>query len=262
MKSFFSGDNMIIANGGGFPQLPPGSAVAMDEAVKSGVDIIHIMLFRTKDRLCVAGTEKNTVGLTGLKGRIGDYTLAELVKEDGAGMFDPAGDGTFPFRGRGIRMLTLEEILTMYPEQKFSFELMDRGMAGEFCAEVEKACAAERVMAGSPHGADLREIRKRLPSVATSFSPMGFVAVYALFRSGLLYFFRKFSADVLMIPEAIGPSYLASRTFIREMRRRNIEVIIWNAGTKSEIERLVDFGVRGFVADDCTELKRIMEEIK
>ena len=54
--------------------------------------------------------------------------------------------------------------------------------------------------------------------MATSFSFAGIVGFYALYRTGLILFRKIFDADVLIIHEMIGASYLASAGMINNAK--------------------------------------------
>ncbi len=135
-------------------------------------------------------------------------------------------------------------------------------MADEFCSEISRLGAASLVMAASPHGSMIKSIKKRIPEVATVFPAMGVVGLYALFRSGLLFFFRRFRHDAILIPEAIGPSYIANRGFIRDLIGKGISVFVWNIRKEEDVRQLTGFGVDGFITDDCHTLKNILERIR
>jgi glycerophosphoryl diester phosphodiesterase len=264
MKPFFLSNAFILANKGGIPDLPPCSIQAYERALELGADVLTVPVHLTADNKLIVSPGNDLENYTNLAGKPIQYSLTELERADAAHGFDPALDRSYPWRGKDVTLMSLEELLSRFPDTRFSIELMDKtaSCALEFCAIVEKMKAEGRILAGSPHGANIKIVRENLPVMATSFTPLGVVGFYALFRSGLLYFKKKFKSDALLIPEAIGPSYMANRILIREAKKRGLHVFIWNAETVEEVERLMTFGVNGFVADDVEKTSTLIKEAK
>lgn len=153
-------------------------------------------------------------------------------------------------------------MLLSFPENKFALNL--EGESIKLVKEVLNILieqeSVERVIISSVSGKFIKEIRKKLPAVATTFSPLGIIGLYFLFRSGLLSMKKKFAADALFIPESIGPSYMGNRVLIREVRSRKIVVYIWNVKTAKEVKRLRQYSVEGFVTDNLPELLEILND--
>jgi glycerophosphoryl diester phosphodiesterase len=244
------------------PGIPYYTAYALDRALEYGAEAIYLVLRLTKDRKLIAFPENDLSVMTDIKGLISEHDFHEISGADCAYRFDPEGNSSFPFRGKGMRLMELKEILARYPSLRFIFELMDERMADEFCSEISRMEAASRVMAASPGGSIIKSIKKRMPEMATVFPPMAVIGLYALFRSGLLFFFRRFRHNAIFIPEAIGPSYIANRGFIHELIGKGVSVFVWNIRDEEDVRQLTGFGVDGFITDDCHALKNILERIR
>jgi hypothetical protein len=155
--------------------------------------------------------------------------------------------------------LALEEIIAAHPDSCFNFELTGKPMAGPFCSIVKNMQAEERILASSPHRKNLKIIRQLLPQTATSFSPFEIMWIYWLFRSGFLPLVKRFSADALIIPESIGPSYLANDSFISQAADKGIAVFIWSQA--GGVKKFLESGATGFAASDRASLEKILQEI-
>ena len=72
-------------------------------------------------------------------GRVAELSLAELHALDAGHRFSTDGGRTHPFRGRGLRVPTLEEALAAFPDARFNLELKE-GLPGlvERCLERDR----------------------------------------------------------------------------------------------------------------------------
>src|SRR5581483_4156148 len=81
------------------------------------------------------------------KGAVADLTLEQLRNLDAGYHFTTDGV-TYPYRGKGIRIPTLDEILTLFPRQRFLIELKDSDFAAapELVAILQRHDAFRRVV--------------------------------------------------------------------------------------------------------------------
>ena len=108
----------------GFSGLAPENTIpAFRSAVEMDIDVIETDIHITKDgRLVIwhdPTLERNTDG----KGRIEDHTISELRQFDAGYTFSADGGKTFPFRGKGVRICTLDEALEECPDERFNIDL-------------------------------------------------------------------------------------------------------------------------------------------
>ncbi len=262
MKEFFKDKPVIFANLGGVPDFPGGTLPCYEEGFRLGADAACVNVQMSRDNVVMAVPSREIDGLCEGKGMVSSFTCEELKKFD-AGFSFTDEKGANPFRGKGLTFLTLAELLGAFPEKKFAVTLMDKG-AGFVKAytEVIRQCGSEqRVLTSSMHGKDIRLVRKELPGSATSFSFAGLIGVYALFKTGLLYFFKNFAADALQTPEAIGASYIANRGLVREMNGKGVMVYVWHVSTEKEMKRIHNAEVNGYMSDDIRIVQNYLSRI-
>lgn len=260
MKEFFSPPPVVIANNGGLPERVPGALSTLADSFAAGAEALFLSVRLTADAVPVVIPGKDVVFSDGREVPVFTVKAGELSDID-AGYYFPDKKGTsFPLRGKGERYGTLREILLSFPDEKFVLNLDADSpfIAREVTGLVTELDAVDRILVSSVGGKPVKETRRILPSLATTFSSLGIVGLYFLFRSGLLFTRKKFAADALCIPEAIGPSYVGNRTLIKEVRKRGIAVYIWNVKTAKEIKRLRVAGVNGFICDDLPELRELL----
>ncbi len=253
---FFSPEPVIFSAMGGVKTLPAETLQNFRSGFEIGADAACINVQLSKDKIVMVITPEELNGVCGVDGRVGDYTSDELTKMDAGHMFRDE-DGEFSFRGKGYCFMTLKEILEAFPDRKFNVTLIHKSdELVKAYAETVKSCSAEnRILTSSMHGRNMKLVKKLLPGCATAFSLPGIIGVYALFRSGLIYFKKSFSADALQTPESIGVSYIANSGLIREMHKRGVKVHVWNITDRQQYLRVLEAGADGFMSDDIPALK-------
>src|SRR5690606_39946743 len=98
-------------------------------------------------------------------------TLDQVRELDAASHYSPDGS-TYPLRGVGIGVPTLEEVLQAHPETPLIIEMKmnEPRLAEEVARLVEAYGAASRVVVSSFHREVLDHFRSLAPEVATGFS--------------------------------------------------------------------------------------------
>lgn len=260
-KPFFEKPARIFAHRGYSKEYPENTALAFEKAIELGADVIETDAHITKDGYVVIVHDEELSHLTNGKGKVNELTLQEIKQLDAAYYFTNDGE-SYPYRGKGITIMTLEEMLEVFPQQRFNVDLKDNNLvlAEKFCDTVLRLKAEHRVLGASQYGKNLQYIRKRIPTMATSFGLWGVLGFYFLFRAGLLGLFKKFPGDALQIPEYIGPSHLANGALVRMAHERGIQVDVWTINNERDMRRLLDIDVDGIVTDDVPMLKKVLED--
>ena len=184
-KSFLDPMPRVVAHRGDSANYPENTLEAFRSAVEMGIDVVETDVHLSKDGVIVIWhdptLERNTDG----KGTLESHTLAELKQYDAGYTFTKDGGKTFPFRGKGVRLCTLEEALTACPEQRFNIDLKtkDLRIVDEFIRVIRKHKAENRVVGASFHLSNLKALRKKAPEILTSVTTAEVVPL--LFRQKL-----------------------------------------------------------------------------
>ena len=260
-KRFFTPEPRIFAHRGDSLNFPENTLPSFRSAVDMGVDVIETDVHRTRDGHFVVLHDDHMSRVTDGAGRARDLTLEEIRRMDAGYRFTPDGKN-FPFRGKGVTISTLEEVLAAFPQQRFNVDLKDNNpaQAGDYCALIRGQNAEGRVLTASEFSGNLKAVRKLLPEMATSASRWEIMGVYFLFRSGLLVAKKKIAADALQIPEFFGTSHVASPGFIRALHRLGVKVHVWTVNKEVDMKRLLDAGADAIMSDNPALLKKVISE--
>jgi len=263
MKPFFTVEPVIFFNSPASKKYPGNTIIAMEDAFNAGADVLCLNIQFSKDKVIMAISGLLIDNLSESTGAVSEYTLSELKNLD-AGFSFKDENGGFPFRGKGLKFLAFEEILEKFPDKKFNITIMtkDEDLVKNYIAIIQKYNAADRILTSSMYGKNIRLVRKLLPGSATAFTLAGIIGVYALFKSGLLYFTGWFQADAFQIPETIGASFLANGALIEQIHQKGVKVHVWYVKDQVQLKRVFEAGADGFMVDDVSMVKSFLADKK
>lgn len=261
---FFDRPLRIVAHRGDSAYFPENTLPAFRSAAKLGVDCIETDVHLTRDGVCVIWHDDTLERLTADDGLVSDKTYKELIIIDTGTRFTMDDGKTFPFRGKGVTIATLDEVLKENPYMRFNVDLKDDNieLIEEFAKVVRKNNAQNRVLGASFHNNIIKSIRKIIPEIASSFSEAEMRKIVILNKIGLLRFHGNFSADAAQVPEYDNKTKIITKSFIRNLHKKGVKVHVWTVNKKSEMQRLFNMGVDAVITDDPRLLIETLSSIK
>jgi glycerophosphoryl diester phosphodiesterase len=248
---FFESDRpMVIAHQGGEGLRPSNTLIAFENAVALGVDVLEMDVHSTNDGVLVLIHDDTVDRTTDGTGRVNDFALAELQQLD-AGEYWTADDGaTTPYRGQGVRIPTLDEVLTAFPQMKFNIEIkqIEPSIASSLCEALRAHDLTDRALIASFHPTAMNEFRAACPEVATSMVEdeiRPFFILNTIFL-GALY---NPPGAAFQVPEYSGSLHVLTPRFVRGAHGNNVAVHPWTIDDPADMERFLDMGVDGIITD-------------
>ncbi len=101
-----------MAHRGGSRLAPENTLAAFEHATSLGVDVLEMDLRSSADGVVVAMHDDGVDRTTDGTGPVTGLTLADLKALDAGYRFSRDGGATFPHRGQGVSIPTLDEVLT------------------------------------------------------------------------------------------------------------------------------------------------------
>jgi glycerophosphoryl diester phosphodiesterase len=234
----------VIAHRGASGSAPENTMAAFELAAHQGADAFELDVRLTRDRIPVVLHDAALDRTTDRSGLLATLTCEELAEVDAGYRFTPDRRG-FPYRGRGVRIPTLSQVLRGFPEMPVLLELKEVA-AQEAVKEVlleEKA--VERCVLASEHDVALELFREPPFATAASGAEIG-----ALYRSVL---FRRVPAGVpyrcLSVPLRYRGLPVPTRAFIAAARRLGCPVHVWTINEPATARALLARGVAGMVTN-------------
>lgn len=246
---------MVIAHQGGEWLRPSNTLVAFDHAVALGVDVLEMDIHLTADNVIILMHDDTVDRTTDGSGAIKEMTFAEIRALD-AGYYWTDDDGaTYPYRGQGIRVPTLEEMFQRYPEMRMNIEIKQEtpSMVRPFCQLIRDHNMEEKVLVGTFHQAAVEEFREECPDVLSSMVEPEIQLFFGLNTAFLGALFQApgvaFQVPLTSSLPVIGEVDVVTEPFIRGAHAHNIQVHAWTINEPDEMERLIGLGVDGIITD-------------
>ena len=189
------GGPFLIAHRGGAGLMPENTLAAFISADRDwAVDMIELDVRASADGHCVVIHDPTLERTTNGSGPVSAKTIADLRTLDAGFAFTRDGGRTWPFRGAGITIPTIEEVLEQLPAMRFVVEVKDGAAQRALFAAIERFHATDRVIAAGMYDRDRTMFGGyRGPRSASGEQLRKF---YALHRLGLSRFF-PIPADVV-----------------------------------------------------------------
>ena len=241
---------LVIAHQGGDGLWPGETMFAYQNAAKLGVDVLEMDIHITKDGVLVLMHDEAVDRTTDGSGEIESMTLDELKKLD-AGYDWSTDDGTtFPFRGKGLTIATLEEVFTAFPDKHMTIEIKktNASMAQPFCELIRKHKMEDKVLVASFYDDKLKEFRQTCPEVATS-SAKNETTVFVLLTKPFLGSFYSPKFFSLQVPEESGGITVMTPSFVKAAHERNLAVEPWTINDAETMKKFIAWGVDGIITD-------------
>lgn len=250
---------LVLAHQGGEGEWPSNTRLGFEESVRRGADILDTDVHLTRDGVLVMIHDTTVDRTTDGTGAVASLSLAELEKLDAGYRFTKDGGATFPFRGRGLAIPTLEWLLESYPEKRLIVEIKETPVAAvaELARLLDKHGARERVIVGSFEPELTYEVRRRCPGVATCATPSEARVFWVLSRLRLESFYSP-AFDSLQVPPEHDGLQVVTRRFVDAAHRRGVHVLPWTLDTEEEMRSTIGLGVDGINTNYPTRMLELV----
>lgn len=247
---------VAIAHRGSRVLWPENTMVSFAGAMGLGYRHLETDLHITSDGVLVCFHDDTVDRTTDGRGRVEDLSLTQVKGLD-AGYRHQTRHG-FPFRGKGITVPTLEEVMASSPDVSVIVDLKSAGLAGPLVEMIEALEIHDRLIVGSFSDRRLAEFRGLTNGrVATSTGPRAARAFVVASRIG---FGVNGPASALQLPTHRSGVRVVNRRLVDRAHRLGMQIHVWTVNTRSEMTRLLDMGVDGIITDRPDLLRTIMEE--
>ncbi len=250
---FFSGPKpRVIGHRGAAGVAPENTVAAFEWAVADRADIVELDVHATRDGQIVVIHDDTVDRTTDGVGAVKNLSLAELKRLDAGYRFRTDADN-YPFRGRGVTIPTLAELLHRLRDIKAIVEIKqsEPSIVDRVLTNVRDAGKEDDVLLATERDDIMRDIRAALgpnAPIATGFCH-GEVAAFieALARGAVAGYAPPGGA--LQIPPAFAGVELVTAASVRAAHALGLEIYVWTVNEPAEIQRLLDLGVDGIISD-------------
>jgi glycerophosphoryl diester phosphodiesterase len=259
MTFLSAGPPRVFAHRGGCALGPENTIAAFDLGRAAGADGLEFDVHLAADGVVVVCHDDTLERTTNATGPLRTRRADDLARVDAGYRFADAR-GAFPFRGLGVGIPTLHEVLRRYPEMFLIIEMKDDtvAMGQAVAAAVRAADAADRVCAAGYGQLALDAARAALPAMATSASLAE--ARWAVYRSLARWPVRRAAYDAFQVPESAGAVRIVSPRFIRHVHGAGRRLQVWTIDDEPDMRRLLRWGVDGLISNRPDVAVRVRDE--
>ena len=257
----------VIGHRGAAGVAPENTVESIRRGVRSGAQAIEIDVHLTSDGRLVAIHDETVDRTTDGTGPVEGMTLEQLRQLDAGYRFTPDHGRTFPYRGEGLRVPTLDEAaeaaagLPMVVEVKSpaAGEALGSWLTSRRADSSRDDAPADHerfIVGGFDRDAVAPAAAQAAWRCATRADLIPFILLGKIGLGGPL----RSDLDAVMLPIRKGPLRLITRRFVRRAHDRGLGVFVWTVNRPAVMRQLFDLGVDGLISDVPARVRRIVDE--
>lgn len=251
-----------FAHRGASTKAPENTLEAFRLAGEDGAGGLELDVHMTSDGRIAVIHDDSVDRTTGGQGLVRDMTLHEVQGLDGGYRFTPDGGDTYPYRGRGVRVPELGEVLREFPDQRVNIDIKEAwpGVEAAVLETIAGADAGDRVLVVSEIPSVLERFRELSGgNISTGASRREIEDFYLYSRLRLESLLRP-SYDALQVPAEFAGREVVTPRFVEAAHKQGVRVDVWTIDDPVEMRRLLDLGVDVVMTNHPEVLKEVADE--
>jgi glycerophosphoryl diester phosphodiesterase len=250
-----------LAHRGASALAPENTIEAFRLAVEAGAGGLELDVHMTRDGHIVVIHDATVDRTTNGSGAVSEMILDELRRLDAGHNFSPEGGPARPYRGRGVRVPTLGEVLEEFPVGAVNIEIKagTTGIEETVLGVLREAKALGRVLVVSTPHHIVKHFRKVSGgNVSTGASRWEIGVFYIASRLRLERLVRP-AYDALQVPLRHKGIPVVTPRFLRAAHARGVRVDAWTINQADEMRCLLDLGVDVIMTDRPGTLAEVLK---
>ena len=236
----------VVGHRGNCAHAPENTLESFRQAIALGVDALEFDVRISRDGQVVVFHDPTVMRTTGAAGEIATMTLDELRTLDAGTTFSADGGVTFPYRGRGVGISTLGEVLAATGDVPLLIEVKVPEAAGA-AREVIQAFGAEaRCVVGSFHAQAMVPFAGSGIALGAAPAQVAPLCIPALF--GRRYSHLPFQA--MSLPRIYNGIPVPLGALARAVAPAGVGIQVWTINSPQVAVRLWNSGIQGIISDD------------
>ncbi len=242
----------VIGHRGNRAHAPENTIESFAQAVAAGADALEFDVRVSADGIPVVFHDPHVRRTTDGAGDIARMTFSELRALDAGARFTPDGGKSFPYRGKGHRIPSLDEVLEAFPSIPVLIEIKIPQAAAAVRRTIEARQAEERTLVDSANPVALHVFSDSPIAIGASRSDVMRAMGEILLGRPL----TPFAFDALCVPPSYYGLPLPVRRFARIAPSQNCVVHVWTVNDPHQATDLWLSGVNGIITDDPAVMLR------
>lgn len=260
-RNAFDTDQILdIAHRGGNAIAPEATLEAFRTALEVGADVLEFDVRTTSDGVLVVIHDDRVDRTTDGSGYVNELTLAEIQALDAGYNYTQDGGETYPYRGDGLQVPQLDEVLAAFPGVPVNIEIKSRVPLSDVPALAESLRTYNRTnkaLVASFSQDHISAFREAAPEIWTAFS-QDEVTYFFLMTPELEESYEP-PARALQVPPTFSGLTVLTPEFVAKARRFGLRVDAFDINTAERIQEMLDLGLNGMITNDPALLREMID---
>jgi len=251
VHAFFGGRRpRLFAHRGASGEAPENTLAAFALGLAQGAGYLETDARLTRDGAVVLIHDADVDRTTDGSGSVAGFTIRELAELDAGFRFGREGGPVFPYRGRGLRVPTLEQLLRAQPDARINLEVKgsDPAAADAVIEVLRDLRAQSRVLLAAAEEPVFARILELDCGAALGSSVRDVVELIRASVEGRLDSFAP-RGHALQVPPSFMGRPLATPELVAAAHRVGLEVHVWTVDDPVEAARFFEMGIDGCMSD-------------
>lgn len=240
---------LVFGHRGASGLAPENTLSSFALALSMGADVLELDVHASSDGVIVVHHDDTVDRTTDGSGLVREHTFADLQGLDAGFRFSRDGSD-FCYRGHGLWIPTLEEVLDAFPDVPINMEIKqgEPPIVAAVLAVLRELQAEDRVLLAAEHDSIMTEIRRLAGDIPTSFATGEALDFFDRLKRGDFAGYAP-AGTALQIPARFGEIELVTAESVAIAHEHGLEVHVWTINEPDEMDRLLALGVDGIMSD-------------
>lgn len=227
---------------------PENTLASFRRARADGADVFELDVHATADGEIVVLHDPTLERTTDGAGPVSSLRFAQVASLDAGFHFTPDGGRTHPFRGTGVRVPRLAELVREFPDVPLNIEIKQETPSIVAAVVALLRAARTTVVLAAEHDAIMSAIRLAAPEIPTSLAAGEVAAFIGALQQGVAPTLPA-SAVALQIPPRFQAIELVTAETVAAAHALGAEMHVWTINDVEEMRRLLALGCDGIISD-------------
>ena len=252
---------IVIGHRGAAGEAPENTLESFRRGVADGAAILETDLHATRDGALVLLHDDDVARTTEGSGTVAELTLAQLQRLDAGHRF--VAEGGFPWRGRGLRIPTLEQAFASLPGRRFNIEIKEEapGVGERTLETIARAGRESLTLLAAEKDAIMASLREAVERTDIRVAISACVGdVLRCVRAALDGSAPPRDVMALQIPAEFGGRALVTPELLAFAHAHEIQVHVWTINEPAQMHALFDLGVDGIISDHPARVRDVVKQ--
>jgi glycerophosphoryl diester phosphodiesterase len=255
---------IVFGHRGACGERPENTLPSFERALEQGADVLETDVHATRDGEVVVLHDADLSRTTEGSGDVAELSWQDVARLDAGFRFSDE-NGATPFRGRGIRVPRLAELLARFPGVRLNLELKrcDARLVAGVLDLLREAGREEGTLLAAERDDTmhlLREAVRARGSRAALGASLG--DVLGFIRAALEGGPPPAGPMALQVPPEFLGRPLVTRELVDFAHAHAVQVHVWTINEQDEMRRLLALGVDGLMSDFPARARAVVDALR